>query len=112
MLRFSRVLVSLIFLGAGCVGVTAQTRTQLIASGKAIAMRHCSACHALGSSGASPLRAAPPFRLLKTRYDLDNLQEAFVEGIAVGHRGAEMPEFQFTPDATEALIAFLKSLKR
>jgi len=81
----------------------------LLAEGKALAEMHCSTCHAIGTSGASPLQVAPPFRTLGQKYDLDNLQEALAEGIAVGH--PEMPQFEFSPEQSDALIAYLKSIQ-
>jgi len=110
-IRLMSVMVAALVLAATNCPTTAQTRAKVIAAGKVIAEKHCASCHATGLKGASPHRHAPPFRTLRTRYDLDNLQEAFVEGVAVGHRGVDMPEFQFSPDATDALITFLKSLR-
>jgi len=90
----------------------AQAARQEVAAGARIAKEHCAACHAVGRTGTSKRKGAPPFRILHARYNVENLQEAFVEGVAVGHRGSDMPEFEFTPERTDALIAYLKSLKR
>lgn len=90
----------------------AQSAAREVQAGKAIAEKNCAPCHAVGLKGASKRKGAPPFRNLHRHYDVDNLQEAFVEGVAVGHRGSDMPEFEFTPERTDALIAYLKSLKR
>jgi cytochrome c len=81
----------------------------LVAQGKRLTETHCSGCHATGLSGASPLQDAPPFRTLGKKYNLDNLGEALVEGIAVGH--PEMPQFEFSPEQSDALIAYLKSIQ-
>lgn len=35
-----------------------------IAEGKALAELNCSRCHALGSTGNSPFKEAPPFRTI------------------------------------------------
>jgi mono/diheme cytochrome c family protein len=78
--------------------------------GTTLARTHCARCHAVGRTGASPLRVAPPFRELHTRYPVENLGEALTEGIRTGH--PSMPEFRFDPDEAEALIAYLKSLER
>ena len=88
----------------------AQSKADL-AFGKTLASENCARCHAIGPKGASPVKGVPPFRALYQRYDLDNLQEAFVEGVAVGHRGVDMPEFQFSPERTDALISYIKSLR-
>lgn len=97
-----------VFLGSGAQADPAE-QALLLAEGKALAETHCSACHAIGTSGDSALKEAPPFRSLGQKYDLDNLQEALAEGIAVGH--PEMPQFEFSPEQGDALITFLKSLQ-
>jgi mono/diheme cytochrome c family protein len=81
----------------------------MLAEGKGIAETYCSSCHAVGADGESAFKEAPPFRTLGAKYDLDNLQEALAEGIAVGH--PEMPQFEFSPQASDALIAYLKSIQ-
>jgi mono/diheme cytochrome c family protein len=70
---------------------------------------NCSACHAIGPYGESPLPIAPPFRTLHTRYPIEQLAEALAEGIVTGH--PTMP--QFTLDAAEVndVIAYLRSLE-
>lgn len=70
----------------------------------------CGTCHATGAKGESRNEKAPPFRALAERYPLENLEEAFAEGITVGHEGLEMPEFQFTPGQIDDLLAFIRSL--
>lgn len=71
---------------------------------------HCASCHAIGRVGASPLAIAPPFRDLHRRYPVENLAEAFAEGITTGH--PTMPEFRLEPDQIENVIAYLKTLER
>jgi cytochrome c len=81
-----------------------------VARGRTLAQTNCARCHAVGRVGRSPLREAPPFRDLHTRYPVEDLAEALAEGIRTGHPG--MPEFRFDPDQVDALIAYLKSLER
>ena len=80
-----------------------------IAIGKHMAETYCSGCHATGVKGQSPRKEAPLFRQLGRRYALDDLQEALAEGIAVGH--PDMPQFEFSPEQGDALIAYLKSIQ-
>ena len=83
-----------------------------VGEGRAFAQENCSACHAIGQTGTSPYAAAPPFRTLHQKYDVEGLAEAFAEGILVGHKGEkQMPEFVMTTDQIDDLIAYLKSLK-
>lgn len=81
-----------------------------VEDGRLIALENCTRCHAIGRSDESPLDEAPPFRRLHERYEIDDLAEAFAEGIAVGHK--EMPPFAFRPRQIDALLAYLKSLER
>ena len=79
-------------------------------AGFAILNKNCSRCHAIGRTGNSPLKAAPPFRTLHTRYPVESLEESLGEGIITGHPA--MPEFHFEPDQVGDIIAYLKSLER
>ena len=79
-------------------------------AGLAIVRESCSRCHAIGTSGESPLKEAPPFRTLHTRYPVESLEESLAEGIITGHPA--MPEFQFSPEQVADIIAYLKSLER
>ncbi len=79
-----------------------------IVAGRALVETHCSRCHSTADAGESPLAAAPRFRDLYLRYDVELLGEALVEGIATAH--PDMPQFQFEPFEAEAIIAYLKSL--
>ena len=80
-----------------------------VQQGLALVQTHCSECHAIDKSGASPLPIAPPFRDLHQRYPVEHLEEAFAEGIMTGH--SEMPQFRFEPDQIDDLIAYLQSLE-
>jgi cytochrome c len=77
--------------------------------GRAIVEQNCSSCHATGRSGESPAPEAPPFRTLSHNYRVDALEEAFAEGISVGHPA--MPQFAFAPDDVRALVAYLESIQ-
>lgn len=90
----------------------AQSLKADIAAGRALARENCAECHAISEGRKSRRKEAPPFNTLWKRYKIDDLQEAFAEGVAVGHRGLDMPEFTFQPDEADALIAYIKSLKK
>ncbi len=78
--------------------------------GFVIVQSDCSRCHAIGKLGDSPLKIAPPFRTLHSRYPVEDLQESLAEGIVTGH--PTMPEFRFDPGQVGDVIAYLKSLER
>lgn len=81
----------------------------LAADGRDIAEAECAACHAVGTYGDSPNAAAPVFRTVLARYRADVLEEELIAGIQVAH---PMPEFQFNPRGTDALIAYLHSIQQ
>ena len=78
-------------------------------SGAAILEKNCARCHAIGATGDSPHREAPPFREVVKRYPPENLEESLAEGIVSGH--AEMPEFTFSSEEISAIIGYLNDLK-
>ena len=77
--------------------------------GKILAERHCARCHAIGPADASPREGVPPFRTFAEKWPLEHLEEAFGEGIMVGH--PEMPEFVFDPAEIADLLAFIGAIK-
>lgn len=93
---------------AALVASTTLAPAQSPDRGRALLSEKCAQCHAIGTEGASPLAAAPPFRDLQSKYDVGALAEALAEGIVTGH--AAMPVFAFAPRDVEAIIAYLRSL--
>jgi cytochrome c len=77
--------------------------------GLAFVQTHCASCHAVGKAGESPLRIAPAFRTLHERYPVENLAEAFAEGITTGH--PSMPEFVLDAAQINDVIAYLQTLR-
>jgi mono/diheme cytochrome c family protein len=101
---------ALVLSGSVATAALAQTsQSASIARGLAIVQENCSRCHAVGSSDASPLAKAPPFRELHKKYNVEGLAEALAEGIVTGH--GEMPAFAFDPPDVDAIIQYLKSLE-
>lgn len=80
-------------------------------AGRELAAGACGRCHALDLKGNSPNPKAPPFRKVVMKYPLSSLEEALAEGIVVGHKGAEMPQFEMEPGDIDDLMAHLNSLK-
>jgi cytochrome c len=83
---------------------------QSLKRGEELLTRSCAPCHAVGHSGESPNKVAPPFRTLGQSYPVESLEEALGEGILSGH--PEMPEFSFDARDVGAIIAYLKSIQR
>jgi len=78
--------------------------------GETLLARDCGRCHAVGRSGASPLKDAPPFRTLGKRYPVESLEETLGEGTMTGH--PDMPEFKYDADDVGGIIAHLKSIQQ
>jgi mono/diheme cytochrome c family protein len=94
-----------------CIAAAAGSDAALITQGHTLAAQKCGRCHAIGTTGTSSDSRSPPFRTLAQRYPLANLEEALSEGIMVGHQGPEMPQFQFSPEQIDALLAYLASIQ-
>jgi mono/diheme cytochrome c family protein len=77
--------------------------------GQTFAQTNCSQCHAIGRFGESPIPEAPPLRTLHTRYPIEDLAEAFAEGITTGH--PSMPQFELDPAQINDLLAYLESIQ-
>ena len=80
-----------------------------IDAGRALVETNCAGCHAVANTDASRHPDAPPLRILSQRYPLENLEEAFAEGISTGH--PDMPEFIATPEQIAAILAYIGSLQ-
>jgi mono/diheme cytochrome c family protein len=81
-----------------------------VETGRMVAVEQCSSCHAIDQDLMSPRPGAPPMSTLLARYDPEMLANDLIEGIRVGHD--DMPHFDFNIIATDALIAYLKSIER
>jgi mono/diheme cytochrome c family protein len=77
--------------------------------GRQLAEIYCSTCHAIGVSGEGRHPVAPSFRTLSEHYPVNALEEAFAEGVLVGHR--DMPEFQLEPAQIDDLVVYLNSIQ-
>lgn len=80
-----------------------------VEAGRRIVEFQCVSCHAVRSSDKSHNPKAPALRTLAERYPVAGLKEAFALGIMVGH--PNMPEFRFSPDQIEAILAYLESIQ-
>jgi len=94
----------------GATAAQAQSLSPSEQRGQTFMLTNCSRCHAVGKVGDSPLSIAPPFRTLHTKYPVDSLQEALVEGIITGH--PTMPEFRLDPGQARDVISYLKTLEK
>ena len=90
--------------------VLAQEATPPARRGELLLTRNCARCHAVGRTGASLHPAAPPFRTLSRKYEIEGLAEALAEGLSTGH--PDMPEFVFAPEDVGAIIDYLQSIQQ
>ncbi|MGI9426367.1 MAG: c-type cytochrome [Hyphomicrobiaceae bacterium] len=89
-------------------GMSGSANAQDIDAGRLLAEKLCVRCHGIGRSDVSKLAAAPPFRVIATRYSVWTLEESFAEGIVVGHTA--MPEFVLNPDQITNLLSYMDTL--
>jgi mono/diheme cytochrome c family protein len=80
----------------------------VIAEGKRLSEINCAKCHNIEAEGESPLTDAPPFHEVAKNYDVDELTDSFMEGLAVRH--PLMPDWEVTEPQAAALAAFVMSL--
>jgi cytochrome c len=78
--------------------------------GRALLREFCASCHAIGKTGKSPHRGAPPFRTLGRSFDLDQFPRLLERGIKSTH--PDMPEFKFSEDDARAVSAYLRSIQQ
>ncbi|WP_457090147.1 c-type cytochrome [Microvirga sp. P5_D2] len=101
--------LTLVCLAVACASTTTVAQSGRAQRGFTFAQTNCSQCHAIGRVGESPIPEAPPFRTLHTRYPIEDLAEAFAEGITTGH--PSMPQFQLDPAQINDLLAYLNSIQ-
>lgn len=80
------------------------------AEGRVIAEDNCAGCHAIGKTGDSPAKDAPPMRRFHENWPIETLGEALAEGMVVGHSDPQMPAFRFLPEDIDDLLAYIESL--
>jgi mono/diheme cytochrome c family protein len=98
------IVALLIVLGAG------HARAQDPADrGRVLLQENCARCHAVGKIDVSPLKAAPPFRIISQSFDLDTFARYLTRGIASSH--PDMPEFRFDGDDAAAVVAYLRTIQ-
>ena len=70
----------------------------------------CGRCHAIGTTGESPLINAPPFRTFGEDKLYDNdFGQRLQDGLTTIHR--DMPTFRFSKRDAEAAVNYLRSIQ-
>jgi len=103
----SKLCIAALFVVASAPSALAQDAG--VQRGRVFAQNNCAGCHSIHRVGSSPLKVAPPFRTLHTKYPIEDLAEAFAEGISTGH--PTMPEFVLDQGQIGDLLGFMKSLE-
>ncbi|WP_168192685.1 c-type cytochrome [Undibacter mobilis] len=78
--------------------------------GRALLKDNCAACHAIDRLDRSARPAAPPFRVLGESFDLDQFARRLRQGLASSH--PDMPEFRFSADDADAVVAYLRTIQQ
>jgi cytochrome c len=102
------IIVCFTILAAICGSNEGFAQQSSIDAGREIAQKFCATCHAIGPSGDSSHRDAPPFRQISLSRNSPELRRLLGEGLVVGH--PSMPQWQFRPQDTNALIDYIRSL--
>ncbi|WP_332676530.1 c-type cytochrome [Brevundimonas sp.] len=90
-------------------GPSVSVAAEAVERGRLLTSLACAGCHATGATGDSPMPAATPLRQIAHRYPLDQLEEAFAEGLVTTH--PEMPPYAFRASEIDDIIAYLETLK-
>jgi mono/diheme cytochrome c family protein len=98
------------FLAVLTIGVSAAHAQDPVQRGRLLVRELCSACHAIGKSGRSRHKEAPPFRTLSRSFDLDQFPRQLERGILSGH--PDMPEFKFSNDDALAVRDYLRTIQQ
>lgn len=93
----------------GALPSDAEIQAGLIQDGRMIVEENCSTCHAVGKTGESIRTDAPALRSVLASRDIEALRADFREGIHVG--ADDMPDFDFGPLGTDAVIAYIESIQ-
>lgn len=81
----------------------------LVQQGRVLAEINCAKCHALDLTSKSPHEKAPAFRDVAGWYGPGELEDGFMDGLAVAH--PDMPEWDMTDDQAKALAAFIMNFR-
>jgi mono/diheme cytochrome c family protein len=81
---------------------------KLAARGRTVLQQSCARCHAIDSSGDSPMEAAPPMREIYARFAPRELQAELSEGMVSHFR--DMPQIEFASEDVDAILAYLYQL--
>jgi mono/diheme cytochrome c family protein len=106
-MNWKPVIVVMAALSVQTVSVNAQA--VLVQQGRVLAEINCAKCHALDQASKSPHDKAPPFRDVAAWYGPGELEDGFMDGLAVAH--PDMPDWDMTNDQAKALAAFIMSFK-
>ena len=107
MIRPFRNLIAVLLVALPAASQAADSAT-LRSRGKALLQQHCSRCHAVGATGDSALKEAPPMRTIYRRFAPKELQAELREGMVSRHR--DMPQIDFSDEDADAILAYLYAL--
>jgi mono/diheme cytochrome c family protein len=81
-----------------------------IVDGREAAEKLCARCHAIAGPGPSPEPAAPPFSRFHKTQPPEDLTAVFEGNRLAQHSAVEMPQFSFTREQIDDLLAYMRSL--
>lgn len=104
-MQFLGAIVALLML-AGTVNAE---NADAIAKGKRLVEASCAACHGVGASDRSHDAQAPELRKLYKRYPMDDLEDAFDQGLFSEH--PDTPDFEPTKEQIGQVVAYIRSIQ-
>ena len=110
--RFAGIVLAAGAALAGCSTVTQDTGPQenfAVARGRTIAQVQCSGCHQIGPMGDSSNPMAPPFGVVRLRYNELSLPRRMAQVGDDGHY--EMPGFNLPRTDIDDITAYIASFK-
>jgi cytochrome c len=106
--RLALIAAACLAIGLATTGSANADTVGDVVKGKTFVQQNCAQCHAVGLDDDSHMPEAPALRSLHKRYPIDDLAEAFAEGIVTGH--PEMPRFELDTSTINDMLAYIKSL--
>ena len=108
-MQLSTIIAATVLPLVASAAANAQVLSPAAQRGLVFVRTNCSQCHSIDKTSDSPLRIAPPFRTLHTKYPIETLRRPLSEGVVVGH--PTMPVFRLDPGQVEDVISYFKTLE-
>lgn len=107
--RYAMVIVAIMIATSGGPASAQPSVDPSVAHGAHIAARDCASCHAVSPTGESRSAAAPPFRVLRLRFNPISLERRLAAIPPHGHH--DMPPRALAATDVPDLVAYIQTLE-